>query len=417
MRMKLGYLSTALLAGLVLSGCATQSVLPPPKAEAFNFEQVAKDSGADAQKNLVVDVRGEGVKNKKVVIGAFEVRFRADLGAYAWLDNPNSRGTVRDFNLLSDNSTLFQNVTNDLYKQFVADLKQRGYTVLPSNTLKFPAYSKGLAPTLKETFRSGRYAKLEGNPILMTVYDDDPTRSGDWPYGSTGKEIYDQTAVGKFFTDVGDMLAPDRLHQPTPYYIYYPNEVPGLNVVFSLLGSGEHRMEMMNVNPGNKGELNPVLPQPFILEAAAKTGADLVTVVFEVELMKFHAKTGDCGGFMGGKCIFMNKAPMVRTRLHSLQVLPVGVKSGMFSWADNGLFITSKHRGLPHKAWILHAMLDGKDDVYGYNWAEVDDGSVQSSNNQDVVPVSEKFPAAFKKSTGAHLNMVMHVLDHQNDYK
>lgn len=153
---------------------------------------------------------------------------------------------------------------------------------------------------------------------------------------------------------------------------------------------------------------------PHHVEAAARVGAGVITVGFEVELMKYNYDA----------CTIKSQlsvigAPMVRTRLTAFKALPVGAKGSTSLFGgysiNKGLVITPKSRGGTKGSGFLRSLMAGKE--FGTRWVEVDDGSVMiSADHTTVIPVAEKFPAAFKQSTDAHLQMIMHVLDHQGDY-
>lgn len=367
-----------MLAGLILSGCA--STLPPPKPEAFNFDQVAKEPSAEVKQNLKVDVYGDGTKGaKKFVIGAFQVRFRNDLtGHYAvgasgaGTNFAKSGASVEDtFYLAGSNNALFQKVTDDLYKKFVAALKQRGIQVVGLAAIKqYPEYQKNL----KQEMPSGFTEKFQATGISCALCEDAPTGAR-----------------------AGMMTALMVNVSSTEYDVFTPSEVPALE--YGLMSAND---DLDNV----------VLPRTLPInriDAATHAGMGVITVGFEVELIKFDREDQ-------GSRISMSHAPMVRTKLVGFKAFPPGAKMPFSLWGkpvDDGLFVEPKYRG--KKRTGVFALANG--DVFGKQWIEVDDGSVTADIAGAVKPVADKFPAAFKKSTDAHLHMVMHAFDHQADYK
>ncbi|TAJ81297.1 MAG: hypothetical protein EPO42_02345 [Gallionellaceae bacterium] len=427
-----------LLAGLILSGCATQSVLSPPKADKFDFDQLSKNVDVEAKQDLAVKIEGNGVKpGSKVVIGAFEVRFRRDLDAVASMDDGQSIGHVVSENRLELNENLYQKVTEDLYQRFLADLKKR-YTVVPSSELKLattfaPVKAIIINPSLEETagmqklkdvYRTPRtVANATAQPAKLLVWGDkdEPSRTAFANCADSGDELYDPTRVGNTGRSVssgfrglfGDGYSKSNLE----YTIFYPKEVPNLEIVSPEVLGMTYRFEIPST-PLCVDGARPRIPPAIALVAAAKLDAKIVSVVFEVQLMKFAAMRGTCGeGFSSGACIMIKESPMVRTQLHSLMIASNDSSAGMFSWAKDAVFVTGKSRGQQKRNWILHAMLDNDNTQYGYNWAEIDDGSVKMAGGDTVTVDPNKFPTAFKKSTDAHLQMLMHVLDHQADFK
>lgn len=367
MHLHLGKISAVLLAGLILSGCASQ--LPPPKAEMFNFEQVAKDPSAEIKKNLNVDYYGGGTKStKKFVIGAFQVRFRHDLtGEY----HSDGAHITDPFYLSGDNSELFQKVTNDLYEKFVAELKQRGIqTVGLSAIKKQPDFQKGF----KEEKPSGFSEKFAAGVISCDLCDD----------VSAGGTAGIMTALSPNVSSV-------------EYEVFSPRDVPANE--YGLMGAGA----------GFGDVVLKTVPLNWV-SAASKAGMGLITVGFEVELMKFDREDR-------GSSIIMSHAPMLRTKLISFNATPADTKFSFNLWGkpiDDAVMITPKFRGKKHTN-LFAAALNGE--AFGKQWIEIDDGSVTVDVLGAVTPVASKFPAAFKKSTDAHLQMIMHVLDHQTDYK
>lgn len=366
MQFYLGKISSVLLAGLILSGCASQ--LPPPKPEAFNFEQVSKDPSAEVKKNLTVDYYGDGTKGtKKFVIGAFQVRFRNDLtGTYS------SEGAhISDtFYLKGDNQALFQKVTDDLYKKFVAELKQRGIQTVGLSTIKKqPGYQKGF----KQEKSSGFSEKFAAAAISCDLCDDAP--SGD-------------TA------GIMTFLSPNVTS--TEYDVFTPSDVPAVEYGSMYTSFG--------------GVVLPRIVPLNWIEASTKEGFGLINVGFEVELMKFDREDR-------GDSIAMSHAPMLRTKLIAFNAFPVGAKFSFNLWGrpiDDGVMISPKYRGKKHTNLFAAAM---NGDAFNKQWIEIDDGSVIVDAVGGVSPVAVKFPVAFKKSTDPHLQMIMHVFDHQADYK
>lgn len=364
-----------LLAGFILTGCG--SALPPPKAEMFNFEQAAKDPGDAIKQNMKVEVFGDGTKGtKKFVIGAFQVRFRQDLtGRYSVGASGNKGGaSVEDtFYLTGENDALFQKVTDDLYRKFVADLKQRGITTVGLAAIKqYPEYQKNL----KQELRSGFSNKLVAPPISCAVCDDSPS----------GMHANGLNTLGGLSNNNSN------------YDIFSPGDVPALE--YGLLSN-------------NDDSDNVVLPRLFPInraEAASHANLGVITAGFEVELMKFDRQEG-------GSSIHMSHAPMVRTKLIAFKAFPPGAKIPFSLWGtpfDNGISMEPKYRG-KKRTNLIAGMFNGE--VFNKQWIEVDDGAVAVDAAGGVTPLADKFPAAFKKSTEPHLQMIMHVLDHEAAYK
>lgn len=367
-----------LLAGLILSGCATPTLLPP-KAEPFNFEQSAKDPAPEVKKTLRVDVSGKGLKDtKKFVIGTFQVRFREDLtGSYSAGEatgSSNYTGTVIDeYVLASGYDNLYQKVTDDLYKKFVAELTQRGYQIAKDSEIQnTPEVKAGM----KEPFESGHSAQMSAGAISNPL-------AGEGQYG-----VSKYHSVMKFLGNLGN-----DVH----YKVFYPTGKPGYN------------FGMMDGGGGNGDDIAlPNMGMLALREAAKGIKAGVISVGFEVELMKFDRDRS-------GDTLHISHAPMVRTKLIALNMYAVSEvdKTKMFQFgSDNRVVVYPKFRGQKHNNWIK-AMFDG--DVFGYQWMEIDDGSV-STNGYSVSPDPSKFPEAFKKATDAHLKMLMHIVDHVPDY-
>lgn len=368
MQFYLGKISSALLAGLILSGCASQ--LPPPKAEMFNFDQVAKDPAAEIKKNLTIDYFGDGTKGtNKFVIGAFQVRFRNDLtGAYS------SEGAhISDtFYLKGDNQALFQKVTDDLYKKFVAELKQRGIQTVGLSAIK---QNPDFLQSFKQEKSSGFSEKFAATAISCDLCDDGP--SGDV---------------------AGIMTALSPNVTSTEYDVFFPSDVPAIE--YGLTGGTANFGSVV---------LPKVVPLNWV-NAANKAGVGLILVGFEVEMMKFDREDR-------GRSIAMSHAPMLRTKLIAFKATPAGAKMSFNLWGrpiDDGLMISPKYRGKKHTN-LFAAALNGE--AFNKQWIEIDDGSVTADAAGGVTPVPAKFPNAFKQSTAPHLQMIMHVFDHQADYK
>lgn len=382
MKFQFSNLASILFAGIILSGCASKA-LPPPMPEAFNFDPAGKTPSADIKSNMKVDYYGDGLKDtKKFVIGAFQVRFRETLGAHLELKDKNCTGTFVDLFSLRGDDALFQSVTEELYKGFVADLKKRGFQVVNFSDIQ---KQSEFSTALKGKLNSGKYVELTA-PDISNSY---------------GKDAVMGRIPSSFLT-IGKLNS-------AGYSIYAPNAIPMFE--YSLLGAADD-FDVV-VLPGT-------IPT-HRMDAAAKSGAGVITVGFEVELIKFNydactIKTE----------LLETHSPMVRTRLTAFNAFPVGAKIPFTLWGspvDNGIVITPKDRGSKGSGFIGDLMSDGK--AYGTRWSEVDDGAVtidyskgtDALDEKEVVPVTAKFPAAFKKSTDAHLQMIMHVLDHQADYK
>ncbi len=370
-----GQAAPLLAAGLMLAGCA--STLPPPKPEAFNFDQAEKDASAAVKQNLSVDVYGDGTKGaKKFVIGAFQVRFRQDLtGRYSVGASGNKGGaSVEDtFYLAGENSALFQKVTDDLYRQFVADLKQRGIATVGLKAIQSSAEYKN---NFKQELRSGFATKLVASPISCAVCDD----------SISGMHANGLNTLGGLANNNSD------------YEIFSPGEVPA--VEYGLMSTHD---DFDNV----------VLPKLLPLnrvDAATRAGMGVIAVGFEVELMKFDREEG-------GSAIHMSHAPMLRTKLISFKAFPPGAKVPFTLWGkpmDDGVSVEPKYRG-KKRSNLIAGLFNGE--VFGKQWIEIDDGAVTVDEAGGVTPVADRFPAAFKKATDPHLQMIMHVVDHEAAYK
>lgn len=385
--MQLQFFSKAvpvILAGVILTGCASKS-LPPPMPEAINFDQIAKDPGADIKNSLKVDLYGDGLKGtNKFVIGAFQVRFRETLTGKLETKDKNCRGSLVNLFSLQDNEALFQSVTDELYKKFLADMKQRGFQIVDFAEMQ---KQSDFSTALKGKLNSGKYVSLTA-PAISNPYEADSVM-GHLP--GIASAIGSQETAG--------------------YRIYAPDTVPLFE--YSLPRGMADDFDVV-VLPG-------VIPT-HRMDAAAKLGAGVITVGFEVELMKFNydactIKTE----------LIMTQAPMVRTRLTAFNAYAVGAKIPFTLWGrpvDNGIIMTPKSRGGPKGSGFISDLMSGGKE-YCTRWSEVDDGAVTVDyskgsdplDQKEAVPVAAKFPAAFKKSTDAHLQMIMHVLEHQTDYK
>jgi hypothetical protein len=362
MKLNISNISVILLAGLVLTGCVNAPVRPAP--EAFNFEKVTTDPAEEAKKSIVVESFGNGIKNtKKFAIGAFQVRVRTDLSASLGprLTSNNS--------LSSNQSTdaLFQQATENLYKDFVAGLQAKGIQLVDIATLKkYPEYKKGL----KGEFSSGHSVDLGATPISVGKYD------GKAEIGSKG----------------GD------------YSVFYPAKVPGLNYVRTM------KVMFMDTEQPLGDAIVSSLPQE-LLDAASHDGVGIITAAFEVELIKYNY-------YEDSLELEITQAPMLRTKLTALQMLPADTKTGgMFNSRgySEGLRITPKvlGSGMQFSGTVGH--LFNSSDAKGPVWTEVDDGAVTLAGGV-VTPVAATFPAAFKKATGAQLKMIMYGIDHPSDF-
>lgn len=365
----------ALLLGFVLVGCGSGPVRPTP--EAFNFEKVSTDPSVEAKKSLKVEAFGGGIKNtKKFAIGAFQVRVRNDLTT-ALHTGPGSRRLTSNNHLSYNNSNdaLFQSVTESLFADFEASLKAKGIQLVDIATLKkYPEYQKGL----KGEFSSGHTAELAASPISIGEFEDDGTAQIESKGGK--------------------------------YDIFYPAKVPGLNYV--------RPVKVMFVDTemavGDSLVEAAFLPQE-LLDAASHDGIGIITAAFDVELMKYNYYVTDAGHTWEFE---ITKAPMLRTKLTALKMLPADAKTGSMFNAGNfteGLRITGKDRG------YASGLFGGVDGVFGPVWTEVDDGAVKlvtedESSGGIVTPVAATFPAAFKKATGAQLQMIMYGIEHPSDF-
>ncbi|MBA4382673.1 MAG: hypothetical protein C0406_08925 [Sideroxydans sp.] len=391
-----------LLAGLILTGCGGPAPLAKPTPEAFNFEQIAKDPSKETKQNLNVEVFGDGIKNtKKFVIGAFQVRVRTDLtGEFKSARSLGFTGfeKMESHNMLgTGNDALFQKATDALYKEFVANLKQRGFEVVNLSSIKkHPEYQQtgSNATTEGQMSLKGEFASGHSVPLVAESISDDQE-------GDNGTE-YGTTAVEGLFSEVPD----------DNYQIFYPAAVPGLNYsrnIITMFKPTDYPM-------GDDIVLRSQLPRS-LLEAAARDKAGIITVAFELELIKIRRELTDGTDRTTWR---MSKAPMLRTKLSTLKMLPPGTKMGSFFNAMNfteGLRITTKHRGVKHTG--MKAMFDGE--FFSRHWVEVDDGSVTLTQKDEyepgiLNPVPAKFPAAFKKATDGNLQMIMYAIDHQSDF-
>ncbi|MEQ1913760.1 MAG: hypothetical protein ABL855_01580, partial [Sideroxydans sp.] len=310
-----------LLAGFVLVGCGSPNIVAKP--EPFNFEQVAKEPGEQAKQVLKVEEFGDGIKNtKKYVMGAFQVRVRTELsGQYGkQLEQPNKLGRGND--------ALFQKVTDDLYKEFVANLKSRGIEIVSlSSVKKYPEF-QGMGSnsagegkwTLVNTFASGHATALHTYGI-----------SHEYEEGSGGGASVNNGA------DASE----------NNYQIFYPAAVPGLNYVQNVVTLFSPRDYPL----GDDIAAGHSLPQA-LMAAAARDKLGVMTAAFEVELVKYGRdqleRVGD-NGFI--KYTIGAGVPMVRTKLATLKMLPPGTERGSFfnsGGFTQGLRITTEHRGKRH---------------------------------------------------------------------
>lgn len=389
-----------LLAGIILTGCGGAAPLVKPTPEAFNFEQSAKDPSLEAKQNLKVEVFGDGIKNtKKFVIGAFQVRVRSDLTA-------GHDQKLKSYNHLGDgNDALFQRATDNLYTEFVANLKQRGIEVVNLSAIKkYPEYKQSGSNTasvgrhdLKGELPSGHGATLSATSV-----GNDDTEDGG---AGGGDNLLGRVSESWFGTSNNN------------YQIFYPAAAPGLNYVRNIVTMFKPTDFPVGDDIATKTELPKAL-----LDAAAHDKLGVITVAFEVELLKFRREKTETTTDITWE---MSKAPMLRTRLTSLKMLPPGTEQGSFFSAANftqGLRITTKHRGSLRSSGLAFKIINlAKSGPYGRHWVEVDDGSVTLTQADEfspgiVKPVAEKFPASFKKATDGNLQMVMYAIDHQADF-
>lgn len=392
-----------LLAGFILTGCGAPAPLAKPTPEAFNFEQIAKNPSKDAKQNLEVKVFGNGIKNtKKFVIGAFQVRVRTDLtGEFKSAKSLGFTGFEKlelHNRLGSGNDALFQKATDALYQEFVANLKQRGFEVVNLSSIKkYPEYQQtGSNATIEgQMSLKGEFASGHSVPLAAESISDDQE-------GAEGSENYGVTAVEGLLSSVPD----------DNYQIFYPAAVPGLNYsrnIITMFKPTDYPM-------GDDIVLRSQLPRS-LLEAAAHDKAGVITVAFELELVKIRRELTDGPDRTTWR---MSQAPMLRTKLTALKMLPPGAKMGSFFNMMNfteGLRITTKHRGVKHTG--MRAMFDGE--LFSRHWVEVDDGSVTLTQKDEyepgiLNPVPAKFPTAFKKATDGNLQMIMYAIDHQSDF-
>jgi len=391
---------SVLLAGLILTGCGGIGPLAKPTPEAFNFEQAAKDPGIDAKQNLKVEVFGDGIKNtKKFVIGAFQVRVRSDLTA-------GHDQKLKSYNSLGDgNDALFQKATDNLYNEFVANLKQRGIEVVNlSGIKKYPEYKQSGSNTASVGRHDlkGELASGHGATLSATSVGADDTEDGG---AGGGDNLLGRVSESWFGTSNNN------------YQVFYPAAAPGLNYVRNIITMFKPTDFPVGDDIVTKTELPKAL-----LDAAAHDKLGVITVAFEVELLKFRREKTETTRDITWE---MSKAPMLRTRLTALKMLPPGTEQGSFFSAANftqGLRITTKHRGSLSSSGLAFKIINlAKSGPYGRHWVEIDDGSVTLTQKDEyspgiVNPVSAKFPASFKKATDGNLQMVMYAIDHQSDF-
>lgn len=397
-----------LLVGLILTGCGGVGPLVKPAPEAFNFEQSAKDPSLEAKQNLKVESFGDGLKGtKKFVIGSFQVRVRTDLTA-------GYEQELKSYNSLGDgNDALFQKVTDELYKEFVANLKQRDIEVVNLSAIKkYPEYQQTGSNTssagrhdLKGEFTSGHGATLSATSVGADDTEDGGAGGGDNSLGRTSSSWFGTSNNN--------------------YQIFYPAAAPGLNYVRNIVTMFKPTDFPVGDDIATKTELPKAL-----LDAAAHDKLGVITVAFEVELLKFRREksqsdTSDAYQNSTRTTWEMSKAPMLRTRLTALKMLPPGTEQGSFFSANNftqGLRITTKHRGNLRTSGIGYKVVNMfKNPPYGRHWVEIDDGSVALTQVDEtspgiVNPVSAKFPASFKKATDGNLQMIMYAIDHPSDF-
>ncbi|KAF0205093.1 MAG: hypothetical protein FD173_1283 [Gallionellaceae bacterium] len=393
-----------LLAGLILTGCGSPAPMLKPTPDAFNFAPSAADLGKEAKQNLKVEVFGDGIKNtKKFVIGAFQVRVRSDLTG-----EHDQKLKANNF-LGEGNEALFQKATDNLYAEFVTNLKQRGIEVVNLSTLKkYPEYKQSGSNTssvgrhdLKGEFPSGHGATLNATTVGSDETEDGGAGGGD-------------NSLGRITTNWFGS-------SDSNYKIFYPAATPGLNYVRNIVTLFTPTDFPVGDDIVTKTELPKAL-----LDAAANDKLGVITVAFEVELLKFRREKDEYNIGNDTRTVWrMSNAPMLRTRLTALKMLPPGTEQGSFFNANNftqGLRITTKHRGNLSTSGLGYKIVNMfKSPPYGRHWVEIDDGSVTLTQKDEfspgiVNPVSAKFPAAFKKATDGNLQMIMHVIDHQSDF-
>ena len=397
-------LITVALAGFVITGCGAPAPLVKPTPEAFNFEKNSVDLGKDAKQNLKVEIFGDGIKNtKKFVIGAFQVRVRSDLTA-------GHDQKLKSYNSLGGgNDALFQKATDNLYNEFVANLKQRGIEVVNLSAIKkFPEYKQSGSNTatvgrydLKGEFPSGHGATLSASSVGADDTEDGGAGGGD--------NLLGRVSESWFGTSNNN------------YQIFYPAAAPGLNYVRNIVTMFKPTDFPVGDDIATKTELPKAL-----LDAASHEKLGVITVAFEVELLKIRREKDQYDIGDSTRTVWaMSKAPMLRTRLTALKMLPPGTEQGSFFNATNftqGLRITTRHRGNLSTSGLAFKIINlAKSGPYGRHWVEVDDGSVTLSQKDEyspgiVNPVPAKFPDSFKKATDGNLQMLMYAIEHPSDF-
>lgn len=374
-----------LLAGFILGGCG--SVVPRPAPEALNFEQVAKDPKPLIDQDYMVNVSKDGLKNiKKLIVTHFQVRFRDDLtGKYSKSSSYtigdyrySSTASVQDSYSVKGDEKLFQKVTDELYKHFVSDLKKQGHEVEGMGA--FVNRNPDLKNNIKRQLSSGWQEKLLNTGPVSCILQDCGAGNGSGLESLLGLSWFGDTSR---------------------YYIMFPSEVPAY--VFS----GMTRM-LLDYDHANGS----------VIGAQTDEKVGYVSVVFDVELMKFER--GVEKGLMSSSVV-VYPAPMVRTQLHSFYAGAIPDRSVAFSFGSPSMItILPKNRGFKREG--LTSFLNGK--VFGYPWVELDEGAVTAERTilvegvsvGEVVPVPNKFPDTFKKTTEPLLQVINHVVTHSQDY-
>lgn len=186
MRVKLGYLSGMMLAGLLLSGCASG-----PKY--FDNNKFASDKKAFVEKYTDSESSRRLAKVKKVVIPSFRVEFltRTSGGSSARdYSSGNSVSASVAYNLKGVSEKTMLSITNSLYDKFVSDLTAAGYEVVPQSALeKSDNYKKLVAkydkksPFLDESGILEKDGKSlifapKGMPVYFSTLDTNTKKPG-----------------------------------------------------------------------------------------------------------------------------------------------------------------------------------------------------------------------------------------------
>jgi len=149
MQFHLGKISTVLLAGLILSGCAASG----PKY--FDPSQFGADKNAFVEKFTDSENAKHVAKVKKVIIPTFQVEFLTKTSGGSSSKSyttGNSASVTVSFSLKGVSEQTMSGITERLYDKFVSDLKAAGYEVVPQAALaKSSNYQKLVAKYSKKS--------------------------------------------------------------------------------------------------------------------------------------------------------------------------------------------------------------------------------------------------------------------------